>query len=122
MINFSGRHFPKDVIIQGVRWYVAYSLSYRDIEELMQERGVSVDHATLNRWLIFTTRAYWKMNVISIINILWVPVGAWMKPTLKFTGNGAIYIVLLIKQERRLILCYPQPVINQRQNAFSKKH
>ena len=52
MINFSGRHFPKDVIMQGVRWYVAYSLSYRDMEELMQERGVSVDHATLNRWVI----------------------------------------------------------------------
>ena len=52
MVSFSGRHFPKDVIMQGVRWYVAYSLSYRDIEELMQERGVSVDHATLNRWVI----------------------------------------------------------------------
>ena len=53
MISFSGRHFPKDVIMQGVRWYVAYSLSYRDIEELMKERGVCVDHATLNRWVIY---------------------------------------------------------------------
>ena len=35
-----------------MRWYVAYSLSYRDIEELMRERGVAVDHATLNRWVI----------------------------------------------------------------------
>jgi putative transposase len=36
----------------AVRWYVAYSLSYRDIEELMAERGVKVDHATINRWVI----------------------------------------------------------------------
>ena len=36
----------------AVRWYVAYSLSYRDIEELMLERGVKVDHSTLNRWVI----------------------------------------------------------------------
>ena len=52
MINFTGRHFPKDIILQTVRWYVAYSLSYRDVEELMQERGISVDHSTLNRWVI----------------------------------------------------------------------
>ena len=36
----------------SVRWYVAYSLSYRNIEELMAERGVSVDHSTVNRWVI----------------------------------------------------------------------
>lgn len=39
MINFSERHFPKDIILVGVRWYVAYPLSYCDIEELMAERG-----------------------------------------------------------------------------------
>ncbi len=36
----------------AVRWYVAYKLSYRNIEELMLERGVVVDHSTLNRWVI----------------------------------------------------------------------
>jgi len=36
----------------SVRWYLAYSLSYRNIEELMAERGVKVDHSTLNRWVI----------------------------------------------------------------------
>ena len=35
-----------------VRWYSAYSLSYRDIEEMMEERGISVDHATINRWVV----------------------------------------------------------------------
>ena len=37
MINLKGRHFPKDIILMTVRWYVAYALSYRDIEELMKE-------------------------------------------------------------------------------------
>jgi len=40
------------MILQSVRWYLAYSLSYRDIEELMHERGFSVDHSTLNRWVL----------------------------------------------------------------------
>ena len=36
----------------AVRWYVAYNLSYRDIEELMAERGINVDHSTINRWVV----------------------------------------------------------------------
>ena len=51
-VSFKGAHFPKDVILMGVRWYVAYPLSYRHVEELMQERGVSVDHATIQRWVV----------------------------------------------------------------------
>ena len=52
MISFKGRHYKKTIIVMVVRWYVAYSLSYRDIEELMLERGVLVDHSTINRWVI----------------------------------------------------------------------
>jgi putative transposase len=52
MISFKGAHFEKDIILTCVRWYVAYPLSYRQLEELMQERGVSVDHATVNRWVL----------------------------------------------------------------------
>jgi len=44
--------FPIDVIMVCMRWYVAYPLSYRHIEEIMEERGVSVDHSTINRWAI----------------------------------------------------------------------
>src|SRR6266704_3220618 len=51
-ISFKGAHFPPDVILMGVRWYVAYPLSTRHVEELMEERGVEVDHATINRWVI----------------------------------------------------------------------
>jgi transposase-like protein len=49
--QFSGC-FPKEVILMGVRWYGAYPLSIRHVEELMEERGVDVDHSTINRWTI----------------------------------------------------------------------
>ncbi len=51
-IRFKGAHFPPEVILMGIRWYVAYPLSTRHVEELMEERGVVVDHATINRWVI----------------------------------------------------------------------
>jgi putative transposase len=51
-ISFKGAHFPKEVILMGVRWYLAYPLSTRHVEELMEERGVELDHATINRWVI----------------------------------------------------------------------
>ncbi len=43
MISFKGKHFPKAIILMVVRWYVAYPLSYRNVEELMAERNVKVD-------------------------------------------------------------------------------
>ena len=52
MISFSGTHFPKDVILHAAFFYLSYAVSYRDLEEIMEERGVTVDHATLNRWVI----------------------------------------------------------------------
>ena len=48
---FRGRHFPDDLIILAVRWYLRYSLSYRDLQELLAERGVAVDHTTIWRWV-----------------------------------------------------------------------
>jgi putative transposase len=52
MLSFKGAHFEKDIILTCVRWYVAYPLSYRQLEELMQERGVAVDHSIINRWVL----------------------------------------------------------------------
>lgn len=51
-ISFKGAHFPKDVILHALFFYLRYSVSYRDLEEILAERGVSVDHATLNRWIV----------------------------------------------------------------------
>jgi IS6 family transposase len=44
--------FPPDVIIVAVRWYLRFGLSYRDVEELLTERGVEVDHVTVYRWVL----------------------------------------------------------------------
>ena len=51
-ISFSGRHFQRDMILQCVRWYLVYALSYRDIEEMMAEQGFNVDHSTIHRWVV----------------------------------------------------------------------
>src|SRR5690606_38854027 len=51
-IMFKGRHFDRSVILLCVRWYLAYNLSLRNLEEMMAERGISVDHATIHRWVI----------------------------------------------------------------------
>ena len=48
---FSGFRFPPEVILLAVRWYLRYGLSYRDLEELLAERGIEVDHVTLYRWV-----------------------------------------------------------------------
>src|SRR6266496_5975980 len=49
---FAGFRFPADVIVLAVRWYLRFGLSYRDVEELLVERGVEVDHVTVDRWVM----------------------------------------------------------------------
>ena len=48
---FAGFRFPPDVIVLAVRWYLRFGLSYRDVEELLAERGIEVDHVTIYRWV-----------------------------------------------------------------------
>ncbi len=50
--DFKGRHYEASLILQAISWYLRYPLSYRDIEELFRERGLEVDHSTLNRWVL----------------------------------------------------------------------
>ena len=50
-IDFKGIHYPKSVILYAVFFRVRYAVSYRDLKRIMAERGVEVDHATLNRWV-----------------------------------------------------------------------
>jgi transposase-like protein len=49
---FRGRHFKDQVIILCVRWYLRYCLTLRDLEEMMAERGLAVDHSTIGRWVL----------------------------------------------------------------------
>ena len=51
MTDFKWRHYQGQIILGCVRWYCKYGISYRDLEEMMCERGVEVDHTTLYRWV-----------------------------------------------------------------------
>ena len=55
---FAGFRFPPEVISVAVRWYLRYGLSYRDVEELLAERGITVDHVTVYRWVQRFTREF----------------------------------------------------------------
>jgi hypothetical protein len=48
---FAGFRFPPEIIVLALRWYLRYGLSYRDVEELLAERGIEVDHVTVFRWV-----------------------------------------------------------------------
>jgi transposase-like protein len=56
MIDFKGSHFEREVILWAVRWYVGYPISYRQLEEMMEEHGVEVDHAG-TAWRLGVQRA-----------------------------------------------------------------
>ena len=51
MSDFKWRHFRGEIILWAVRWYCRYGISYRELEEMMAERGVEVDHSTIYRWV-----------------------------------------------------------------------
>ena len=48
---FKGRHFDREIIVLCVRWYLRYKLSFRDLVEMMAERGLSLAHTTIMRWI-----------------------------------------------------------------------
>ena len=49
---FKWRHFQNEIIVLNVRWYLRYPLSYRNLEEMILERGLKVDHSTIDRWVL----------------------------------------------------------------------
>ena len=51
MSDFKGRHFGGEIVLWAMRWYCRYPISYRDLETMMTERGVAVDHSTIYRWV-----------------------------------------------------------------------
>ena len=79
MLNTKGMRFPVNVILVCIRWYAAYSLSYRHLEEMMQERGVVVDHSSI---IAGPSGFYpcWKRLSVSTSARL-AKAGAWMRPT-----------------------------------------
>ena len=123
MIDFKGGHFERDVILWGVRWYVAYPISYRQLEEMMQERGVEVDHSTLNRWVVkyvplldkqFRVRkrpvgSSWRMDETYV----WIK-GVWRDLYRAVDKAGAMVDFLLTaKRDRKAALRFLRQAIGQ---------
>jgi transposase-like protein len=84
---FKGRHFDRSVILLCVRWYLAYNLSLRNLEEMMAERGISVDHTTVHRWVV-----HYSPELLEHFNRR-KRSGIWMRLTSKSEANGNICIV-----------------------------
>ena len=80
MTDFKRRHFQGDVILWAVRWYCRYPISYRDLEEMLAERGISVDHTTIYRWVQCYARR-WRSGCAGSGGVALIRAGAWMKPT-----------------------------------------
>jgi putative transposase len=129
MIEFKGSHFEREVIPRGARWYVAYPISYRQFEEMMQERGVEVDHSTLNRWVLkyvplldkqFRARrrpvgSSWRMDE-TYVRVK----GAWKYLYRAVDKAGATVDFLLTgKRDRRAALRFPREAI--RHNGTREK-
>jgi transposase-like protein len=55
---FTGFRFSREVIVFSVRWYLRFGLPYRDVEELLAERGIDVDHVTVHRWCAASRRCW----------------------------------------------------------------
>jgi len=106
-ISFKGAHFPDEIIFMGVRWYVAYPLSYRHVEELMEERGVPIDHATIQRWVVKYSsqleEAFHRRK-----RAVWV---SWRmdETSIKIKGHSIISTALSIKPARPLTFCSRSP-------------
>jgi hypothetical protein len=68
---FAGFCFPPEVIVLAVRWYLRFALSYRDVEELLAERGFQVDHVTIYRWVQRFTPLIDGVPVHQVALMLW---------------------------------------------------
>ena len=84
---FAGFRFPPDVIVLAVRWYLRFGLSYRDVEELLAERGIDVDHTTSYRWSNGSRRC-WPTPPGPAAT--WSGIaGSWTRPTSRSPAAGA---------------------------------
>ena len=90
MVDFKGAHYPKSVILFAVFFYLRYPVSYRDLEEIMEERGVDVDHATLNRWVVNYSPLIAAKAQAKIVRP--PSHGAWMRPISRCAESGCITI------------------------------
>lgn len=117
MNHFKGKQFQKDVIIVAVGYYLRYNLSYRDVQEILYDRGINVSHTTVYRWvqeygkLLYNI---WKRKISSPFIR-----GKWTKPTLKSKGNGTIFIAPSMQMVLLWIYDYGKSEIHKQLTLFS---
>src|SRR5215467_11300820 len=100
---FRRRHFHDHVIVLCVRWYLRYCLTLRDLEELMAERGLGVDHSTIGRWVLRTLLSF-PSEFVGTSALRTAPGGS-TKRTSALLDAGPIYIGRSIPAVRPLISC-----------------
>ena len=100
---FKGRHFEPEIIILCVRRYLRFALSLRNLEEIMAERNVYVDHVTIWRWIQCMHRS--SVGVVDTNCGTRTDRGGWMKPIFALLANGPIYIEQWTRQAKPLISC-----------------
>src|SRR6266700_1862859 len=95
---FKWRHFQAEIVLLCVRWYLRYALSYRDLEEMMRERGLSVDHTTIFRWVQRYAPSLEKRC------------RPHLKPTTDSWRADEIYAAVARAIRRRLLAMTPSPI------------
>jgi IS6 family transposase len=142
MSDFKGRRFPVEIIVLCVRWYCKYGVSYRDLEEMMSERGVAVDHTTLFRWVqhyapLMEKRIRWYQRYTDAswrVDETYVKVaGKWAYLYRALDKNGHIIDFMLsprrtAKSARRFLAkamrlreeCPPETINTEQNEAYGK--
>ncbi|MGF7000733.1 hypothetical protein P3T25_009126 [Paraburkholderia sp. GAS32] len=97
-------HYPRDIILTCVRWYVAYPLSLRNLEDMMAGRGVSVDHSTVHRWAVKLLPVLEKAFACASGRL--ARAGAWTRRTFASRADGDIFTGPSTRTETPSIFCY----------------
>src|ERR1700692_4192730 len=113
-------HYPLDVMLLCVRWYVAYSLSLRNLEEMMAERAIGVDHSTVHRWVIKLVPLFEK--TFRKHNARWARAGAWMKPISRSKARGSIFIAQWTRPATPSTFCSEPSGTRLLPGVFLKRH
>ena len=116
---FKWRQFEPEVILLAVGWYLRFSLSYRDVQELLGERGLRADHVTVWRW---SSGMRQKWNAVCAPGSdRPTTVGEWTKPTSESRASGSIYTGLSTPQGQPLTSFCRLNAARQRPSAFSPR-
>jgi len=119
MIDFRGHRFERDLILTSVRWYLVYPLSDRNLEEMLAERGVEVDHSSVYRWVQkFTPQleAAFRKGQKRPVGTRW----RMDETYIKIKGQWKTSTALLIRTARRSTSCSRRIVIRSRAPFFQE--